>query len=333
MKITKTKTGKFTTVISLGKDDQGKQHTKRFTADSKAALKDAVAEYKTTVKVIRDTSRFGDALKAYISAREPHRSPTTIRGYNTILNALERSHRGLYDCKLDMIRDKTVQKVATDMKLAGKSEKYIRNTTGLINAVLIENGYPPAKLILPQRKVSDPEIPTIGEIKMMLCLVHGTKLDVPFQLSLLGMRRAEVCALESSDISPAGVAHIHQTMALTPENIWIIKDTPKTSASNRYIQLPAMLAARIREQGRATDMNPNAYTNAYSRFLKKYQFTQYRLHDCRHFFASYCHAQGIPEADILAAGGWRTSNVMKNVYRHSLAANRASSAMAAAFNL
>ena len=38
----------------------------------------------------------------------------------------------------------------------------------------------------------------------------------------------------------------------------------------------------------------------------------------RHYFASKLSSMGVPEADILALGGWETDNIMKSVYRHSM---------------
>lgn len=332
MKITKTKTGKYTTVISLGKDSAGKQHTKRFTAESKPELRDAVEAYKTANKVYRESHVFSDALERYIEARRPHKSPSTIRGYTSVQNTLKTQYGAFCALKTDDIRDRDVQMVVDSMRLKGKSEKTIRNEAGLINAVLVAEGFSPAKLILPAKKVQDSLIPTIGEIRMLLCLTHGTRLDIPFRLSLLSMRRSEVCALDPEDIDRDGVAHIHKAMVYTEDDVWVINDVPKTSASNRFIQLPPDLADQIRENG-ITEMTPNAYTWAFRRFLDKYKFPPYRLHDCRHFFASYCHSQNISEADILAAGGWRTANVMRRVYRHALAANSAGKAIVQALNL
>ena len=44
----------------------------------------------------------------------------------------------------------------------------------------------------------------------------------------------------------------------------------------------------------------------------------YTFHSLRHFFASYLHAQNIPDAYVLRAGGWSTPHVMQKVYRHAL---------------
>ena len=332
MKITKTKTGKYTAVVSIGKDQTGKQHTKRFTADSRQELKDTVTEYKSAHKVYKESHVFSDALQRYIDARRPHRSPSTIRGYVSIQETLKTQHGAFCALSTGDIHDKDLQKVVDSMRLSGKSEKTIRNVIGLIGAVLTEDGFQRPRLILPARKVQDNPIPSIGEIRMILCLAHGTRLEIPLQLSLLGMRRGEVCALDPSDIDQYGVAHICKSMVYSDDDVWIVNDVPKTSASNRFVQLPPWVAERIRTHG-ITSMTPNAYTWAFRRFLDKYKFPPYRLHDCRHFFASYCHAQGVSEADILAAGGWRTGNIMRRVYRHAMSKNAAGSTIAAALNL
>ena len=332
MKITKTKTGKYTAVVSIGKDQTGKQHTKRFTADSRQELKDAVTEYKSAHKVYKESHVFSDALQRYIDARRPHRSPSTIRGYVSIQETLKTQHGVFCALSTGDIQDKDLQKVVDSMRLSGKSEKTIRNVVGLIGAVLTEDGFQRPRLILPARKVQDNPIPSIGEIRMILCLAHGTRLEIPLQLSLLGMRRGEVCALDPSDIDADGVVHIHKSMIYSEDAVWVVNDVPKTSASNRFVQLPQWVADQIRAHG-ITDMTPNMYSDAFRRFLIRYKFPSYRLHDCRHFFASYCHAQGVSEADILTAGGWRTGSIMRKVYRHAMSKNAAGSAITAALNL
>lgn len=325
MKITKTKRGKYTTVIWVDGRSQ------RFTATTKPELTDMVRDYQSRVKFIEDgaSTRFGDALSHYISAREAHRSPYTIAGYKNIERALREHHAAFCGLRCDRIRARDVQAVMDECRERGLSEKTMRNWSALINSVLAKSGGTPARLVLPPRKVQDRPIPSVGEVRMMLCLMHGTALDIPFQLALLGMRRGEVCALDAKDIDGDGVAHIHCAMALS-DRAWIVKDTPKTSASNRYVQLPRWLADRIAAQGYVTHIRPNSFSESYRQFLAKYKFPPYRLHDCRHFFASYAHEQGVPEADILAAAGWASSYTMRRVYRHAMSKNRAGATVSAA---
>ena len=73
----------------------------------------------------------------------------------------------------------------------------------------------------------------------------------------------------------------------------------------------------------------NQLTDRWSEFLSRYRFPPYRFHDLRHFFASFAHARGVSDADILAAGGWKTSNVMQTVYRQSMDKNRAAGEISA----
>ena len=43
------------------------------------------------------------------------------------------------------------------------------------------------------------------------------------------------------------------------------------------------------------------------------------LHDLRHFFASYLHLKGIPDAYIEKYGGWKPgSRVMAEIYRNTI---------------
>lgn len=323
MKITKTKKGQFTTVIGAGKDRDGRFRTKRFTADTRQKLMEEIAKYQASSFDHDNHRTFSDALDAYLTAREPHRSPATIRGYKIIERGLKTHYSAFLTKETARIRDEDVQSLIDSMFRQGYSRKTIKNWLGLINSVLIAEKHPSAKVIMPQKQIIDRQIPTETEIRMMLCLLHGKRLEIPFQLAILGLRRSEICALTLSDLDRDDVLHIHSATVMDDDGIYQTKDAPKNDTSNRFVKLPHQLAEAIRRQGFVCDYPPNYLTQAYSRFLARYKFPSFRLHDCRHFFASYCHSMGVPEADILAAGGWKTSNIMRSVYRHSMAKNRA----------
>ena len=326
MKITQTKKGLYTTVISLGREN-GKVKTKRFTAPSKPELLLAVATFNGER---RDRTRrtFLTALDAYIDAREPHRSPSTMRGYQIIRRGLTSRYSAFCGLEIGRIMDDDVQRIIDTLFRDGYSQKTIRNWIGLINSVLIAEKRPPSRIIMPQKQPADRPIPTAGEIRMLLCLMHGTPLEVPFNLAILSLRRSEICAVTAADVDRDGVLHVSKATVNLDGGGTIVREATKTDTSNRYIQLPPEIANQIRRNGRATNYHPSSLTRAYAEFLQKYKFPPYRLHDCRHFFASFCHSQNVPEADILAAGGWKTASVMKSVYRHSMARSRAGAAIA-----
>jgi integrase len=57
---------------------------------------------------------------------------------------------------------------------------------------------------------------------------------------------------------------------------------------------------------------------ALHRYQEQLGIPAFRFHDLRHFFASYSHLQGMPEAAILSTGGWKSDHVMKSIYRHEM---------------
>lgn len=45
----------------------------------------------------------------------------------------------------------------------------------------------------------------------------------------------------------------------------------------------------------------------------------YRFHDLRHFCASWMHSLGVPDSYIMQRCGWQNDQVLKSIYRHTLA--------------
>lgn len=327
MKITKTKRGKYTTVVHVGTDQSGKPVKRRFTADSRPELTQIVSDYLSQHRVLTESHLFRDALARYIAEREPYKSPSTLRGYKSIQRLISSKFALFNSISTASLTDKNVQSVVDQLVREQYAPKTIKNVIGLISSVLISEGLPAPKVQTPRIPLPDREIYTQGEVKMLLCLLHGHKLEVPFQLAILGLRRGEICALDLSDLDRDDVLHVHKSVVAVPGGGFQINQVPKTDASNRFVQLPHHLAEQIRRQGCVSPYKLSSIDRAYRRFLTEYRFPDYRLHDCRHFFASYCHSQGIVEADILAAGGWKTPHVMRKTYRHSMAQNSASSAV------
>ena len=64
--------------------------------------------------------------------------------------------------------------------------------------------------------------------------------------------------------------------------------------------------------------HPNALNKAIHRFQKQLDIPPFKFHALRSYFASYAHSLGIPDADIMALGGWETDAIMKKVYRKSM---------------
>jgi len=314
VKIEKLKSGLYRTVVYLGKDANGKRIQKSLTDTSRQRLARRASEMVETYrgKAVRlDT--FSSALDAYITARSTVLSPSTIAGYRSIERTLAKQDWFTSKPLLD-ITDADMRRLVSVLNLFPKT---LRNITGLVSAVFDFNGLKSPSVRLPAKAPTDRPIPDADTVTAMLQAARGTRLEVPLGLAMMGLRRSEICALSVTDLDRDDILHIHRAAVYGPE--LVIKDTTKTASSDRYIKIPHQLAQMIRKQGYVTEMTPKALSCTFPHFLRRHGFPQMRLHDCRHFMASYLHSLGVPDAEIMRMGGWKTDHVMKTVYRHALA--------------
>lgn len=257
----------------------------------------------------------GDAIDKYIKSRESVLSPCTIRDYRRIRR---QEFQNIMNVKVSRVTQDDIQQ-AVNLDAQKHSPKTVRNNHGLISAVLKQ--YRPdfaLNTALPQKIRPDIYVPTDDEVKMLMTQVQGTEMELPVLLAAFGpMRRGEICALSTDDIS-GNVVHVCRNMVRTPDNTWIIKQ-PKSYAGNRYIDYPDFVADKWKgREGLVTDLNPGNITDKFRIVVKRAGLPHFRFHDLRHYSASIQHALGIPDSYIMARGGWGNDGVLKAVYRHTL---------------
>lgn len=250
----------------------------------------------------------------YIENRRNVTSPSTVRTYKTKIKQLSDSFKAknLYD-----ITGEDVQKEINTFSL-DHEPKTVASLHGFVASVM--GVYRPNFVLrtkLPQKIIKDRYLPSEEDIKAILETTKGTEDSIAFQLGILSLRRSEICALTMDDLQ-GNELHIHRTLVYNEHNKWVVKDTPKTDASNRKIYLPDSLVEEIKEQGYFFKYSPKKLNLHLQNYQKVLNIPKFRFHDLRHYFASYAHSMGIPDADIMAIGGWQTDNVMKRVYRKSL---------------
>lgn len=153
-------------------------------------------------------------------------------------------------------------------------------------------------------------------MKRILEAVKDTQYEIPITLACYGMRRSEICALKPEDID-GDIVHISKAMVQNEKKEWIVKTT-KTTESTRSIIIPEELANKIRSHGYVYKGHPGMITKHLEKVEDRLGIPRFSLHKLRHYFASQMSAIGVPEADILKMGGWRTDGVMKSVYRHAM---------------
>lgn len=291
---------------------KGKKYSVTF--DHKPTVKEitiAMGEKIQDDSSIRGT--FEKYAKEYISNRAGVISPATTRTYNIKLNQISDAFKqsNLYD-----ITSETVQKEISMFAL-DHAPKTTKTLYGFISSVLAS--YRPnlkLRVKLPQAIVKTDYEPSNDDVRRILDAVKGTEYSIPFQLGVLGCRRGEICALDISDLT-GNELRIHKSKVYLDRK-WITKDFPKTDASNRILYLPDALAEEIRNKGYVYKNYPAALLKAINRTQDKLGIPRFKFHALRSYFASYAHSIGIPDADIMAIGGWETDNVMKKVYRKSM---------------
>lgn len=258
----------------------------------------------------------GTAMDNYIQSRESILSPRTIMDYKRIRRT---SLQSLLNIRLSRITQEDIQ-IAINLESVNHSPKTVRNSHGLLSAVLKQ--YRPDFALntsLPKKQRVELYIPTDEEVKRLIRASEGTEMELPILLAAFGpMRRGEICALDSTDIS-GNIVHVSKNMVRTEDNAWIIK-SPKSYAGDRYIDFPDFVAEKWRgKTGRIVNLTPNNITDRFRSCLHRAGLPHFRFHDLRHYSASIQHALGIPDSYIMQRGGWGNDGTLKAVYRHALA--------------
>ena len=304
------------------KGEDGKRHTKSFTADTRGEAEDMADEFRRGQRATGGP--VCEVVKAYLNAREGVLSPSTLRAYKSI----KRAHfNGAFARRtLKTLSSEEVQAWISRVS-ASVQPKTARNVFGLFMAAA-DMASPGIRFSvqLPQKKRPELYCPSDADIKKLLAHIgkqeNGQELKVAVMLAAFcTLRRGEICALLRQDVSPDAVS-VTKCRVMTPDMVWITKQ-PKTFASYRTVPLPAFLYAEIEALDREPEerlipCSPDALSNRFTRAVKSAGLPHIRFHDLRHYSASILHAIGVPDQYILARGGWSSDYVMKAVYRNSI---------------
>lgn len=309
MKIEKLPSGSY----RIRKTRKGKTYTLVLSHRPGAKEADELMERHIHHEQISDQDlTFHDAFESYVKAKSAVLSPSTIRGYYTEERKLPEDFKSLFLAQIDQIR---VQQVINDLS-PGYAPKYIRNLHGLISAVL--GMFRPELVLhttLPQKRKSEPYIPTDNEVLQLAEAAKGTMFECAFLLGCYGLRRSETCCITSADLS-GNLLSIDKAYLLDKDGEWIIRRNTKTVSSTRTIYIDDYLRDRILEEERAYKGNPNDIVRWMNREQDRLGIPRFSYHKLRHYYATIM-SEYFPEADVLKSGGWSTPYVMKATYRHS----------------
>ena len=263
---------------------------------------------------------FKDAINSYIINRESILSPSTIKEY---LRMAEKHYSEVRDKPIDEITQEDVQRFINRKCALGFSPKSVRNIYTLMSSVfkIYRPGFSPV-VALPAKNKPNLYIPSDEEVVKVIKYLRSTgDKDMIIAIMLAAyapMRRSEVCGLYDSDVN-GNTIHVHRAMVIDRNNNWILKNKTKTEAGDRYILMPDFVIDEIKDiRGKLVNLDPGLISLRFRYALKKAGVPHFRFHDLRHYSASIQHAIGIPDAYIMARGGWESDTTLKNIYRHAL---------------
>ena len=308
-------------------DKSGKQKQKRiyesFTCDdpSKAGKRQAEKEAaafaadKSTISRPKDFT-LGEAIDKYCELKSNVLSPSTIREYRR----MRKNYYGdLADMKLRKLSSEFVQHWVN--KFAAKhSPKTTRNAYGLLSAVM--EMYAPGiqlEVTLPQKIKPDLYVPTDSDIRAILDYFSANDKDMEIAVYMAAfgtMRRSEICALTSADVS-GNTIRINKATVDAGNTEWVTKTT-KTVSSARTVEMPEYIIKKLPDKGKLVDLNPDQVTRRFERALTRLNVPHFRFHDLRHYAASVMHAIGVPDQYIMARGGWSSDGTLKRIYRGTM---------------
>lgn len=321
-KAKKQKNGKWRCQLYLGDETvngKRKQKIKSFTADTKAEAEWLASDYQKNHCDKKPTDiTIGEAIDKYIAERNNILSPTTIRAYKTMKNGIISD---LTDIKCSDLNSSALQTWIND-HASDRTEKTIRNCYSLVvSSVHAADPSLTFSVTFPPRDRKRTYVPTRDEVD---CLVEASKGDDNLRKAILlaafcSLRRSEACAVTLDDIdAKRSTITVNKTIVRNRDTSgYTVRHYTKTEDSTREVPAPPIVLEAM-EAGGIT-VSPDAISKAFEKLVVECALPHIRFHDLRHFFASYLHAQGVPDVYIEKFGGWRRgSGVMQAIYRDAM---------------
>lgn len=306
----KLPSGSWHTLVYIGKID-GKNKYKSVTAPTKKeCMLKAAAVLNKKNKDASDPS-VKEMVQKYIDIKEPVLSPSTIREY---IRIYKHDFPPLYDFRLSDLNNVSLQSFVSSLN---KSPKTIANIYRLLIAAV--GMYSDRKYSVTLPRIQEPNRTVATEEQIQLLLNNADyEMQKAILLGACSLRRGEICALKYEDIKD-GVIFVHADLVHDKNNGWLYKDHAKTPESTRFVNIPRDIITYLGTgDGYVVNYpNPNALTQSFSH-LRDRLGINISLHSLRRFYASICHAIGIPEKYVMKQGGWKSRAVLEKSYQHTL---------------
>ena len=316
----KLPSGNWRVRVFCGKDENGKNIIKSFTADTRWKAEKQADDFIKNGKKEEEKITVGEAIDSYIRLKQNILAPSTIRGYGIIRrNRLQ----SLMKLEIHEVNNFNMQlAINEDSKTVGF--KSIKEAKALIYSALKMHGVKlDLNVTLPARKPKIKNLPTAEKI---ISIIRGTDIELPCMLAMwLSLRISEVRGLQFRDIKD-------NVVTVCRSNVYFdgtdnIKEINKTYNSTRQLTIPPYINQMITAipHKKKTDfivsMGYQEIRNKFKRLLAD-NGLEMTFHDLRHLNASIMLKLGIPDKYAMERGGWSTNSTLKAVYQHTFSDER-----------
>lgn len=300
--------------------DNKTKKCKSFTAPTKKEAEYLASEWLNgkNQKKILSYETVAQCVRNYINSKENILSPSSIRGYLIILN------NSIGDIKNININDLTERDLQSwvNSNASKYKPKSIKSQYGLVTAALRQ-----AKIVLdfnsillPRIPKTEKKIPNEKEIALILDMVEGTSVELPVTIAVtLGLRQSEIAALKWSDYD-GQMLDIHAAVVPNKYNKFVYKNTTKSEASTRKIEVDGILKERLDRAKHTTEfispMLPTSVLRKFNQLCDKNGLPRYTMHEQRHGNASMMLAMGVPDKYAMKRLGQSSPSMVKEIYQH-----------------
>ncbi len=293
---------------------------------------------------------FIDYMKKWLKMISSSVEPTTLNGYQGVINGRMTDYFKNTKITLQNIKPKHIQEFyqyLLDEGLCGNTVKHyhanIRKALQYAMKTDIILSNPADKVDLPKIEEYKPKFYTSDEVKILLNEVIGTKLEIPVMIDCFyGFRRSEVIGLKWSAVDfENDTITIDHTITQINGKL-IIRDKTKTKSSKRTLPLEPIVKSFLIELKEKQEKNrelcgdsynkdyleyicvdncgniirPDYVTETFLKLLKRKNLKIIRFHDLRHTCASILLKNGANMKEIQAWLGHSNYNTTANLYAH-----------------
>jgi integrase len=292
---------------------------KSFTADTKKEAELMALEWMNgKSKKTLSEKTVGEYIDEYIASKENLLSPSSVRGYLIIRN---NSVSAIENIRASELTEKDLQNWV-NINAQKYKPKSIKSQFGLVTAALRQNKIVLdfKSILLPKQLKQEKVIPNEQQVSQILHIIEGTSVELPVTIAItLGLRQSEIAALKWSDYN-GKTLKIHAAKVPDKGNKYIIKNSTKSEASTRELEVDELLKIRLDRAERNSDyispMLPSSVLRKFSHLCKSNGLPHFTMHEQRHGNASMMLAKGVPDKYAMKRLGQSSPNMIKDVYQH-----------------